>query len=137
MVKVFVNGSFDLLHIGHLDLLKYSKSLGNHLHVALDSDRRISEKKGSDRPINNVINRTQLMSSIRYVDSVSIFDTDKELEETIKNYSPDIMVVGSDWKDKIVIGSQYSKSVLFFDRINNESTTATIENYVNRRHLYR
>ena len=77
------------------------------------------------------------MSNIRYVDSVSVFDTDQELEETIKNYSPDIMVVGSDWKDKTVIGSQYSKSVLFFDRINNESTTATIERYVNRRHLYR
>lgn len=137
MTKVFVNGSFDLLHTGHLDLLKFAKSFGTHLHVALDSDRRISEKKGADRPINNVFNRTQLMSSIRYVDSVSVFDTDQELEETIKNYSPDIMVVGTDWKDKPVIGSQYSKSVLFFDRINNESTTATIERYVNRRHLYR
>lgn len=137
MTKVFVNGSFDLLHIGHLDLLKFAKSFGTYLHVALDSDRRISEKKGADRPINNVFNRTQLMSSIRYVDSVSVFDTDQELEETIKNYSPDIMIVGSDWKDKTVIGSQYSKSVLFFDRMNNESTTATIERYVNRRHLYR
>lgn len=137
MTKVFVNGSFDLLHYGHLCLLKYARSLGTHLHVALDTDRRITEKKGADRPINNQFNRVQLMSSLKFVDSVSVFDTDQELEETIRDYSPDIMLVGSDWKNKSVIGSQHSKSLLFFDRVNNESTTETIENYVNRRHMCR
>jgi rfaE bifunctional protein nucleotidyltransferase chain/domain len=137
MTKVFVNGSFDLLHTGHLDLLKYAKSLGNILHVALDSDSRVREKKGVDRPINNEYVRSRIMSDIKYVDSVSIFNTDEELIETVKHYSPDIMVVGSDWIGKNIIGSQYSKCVVFFNRVNNESTTATIENYINRRHLHR
>ncbi len=137
MIKVFVNGSFDLLHHGHLCLLEHAKSLGTYLHVAIDSDIRITQKKGPDRPINNEFNRTRLMSSLRFVDSVSVFNTDQELEETIRDYSPDIMLIGSDWKNKAVIGSQYSKSLLFFDRVNNESTTETIENYVNRRHMHR
>jgi rfaE bifunctional protein nucleotidyltransferase chain/domain len=137
MTKVFVNGSFDLLHTGHLSLLEFAKSNGTHLHVALDTDRRIAEKKGPDRPINNQLNRVKLMSCLKFVDSVSVFDTDEELEETIRKYSPDIMIVGSDWKNKKVIGSEYSESLLFFDRVNNESTTETIESYINRRHVHR
>ena len=137
MTKVFVNGSFDILHIGHLDLLKFAKSLGNHLLVALDSDSRIREKKGQDRPFNREHVRLRIMSDIKYVDSVALFDTDEELVTTIKNYEPNIMVVGSDWVGKPIIGSRYSKSVMYFDRINNESTTATIERYVNRRFMHR
>ena len=137
MTKVFVNGSFDLLHTGHLSLLEFAKSKGTYLHVALDTDRRIAEKKGPDRPINNQLNRVKLMSCLKFVDSVSVFDTDEELEETIRNYSPDIMIVGSDWKNKKVIGSEYSESLLFFDRVNNESTTETIESYINRRYMHR
>jgi len=137
MIKVFVNGSFDLLHTGHLDLLKYAKSLGNSLHVAIDSDSRVREKKGTDRPVNNEHVRSRIMSEIKYVDSVSIFSTDQELIETVKQYSPDIMVVGSDWNGKNIIGSQHSKRVAYFTRVNNESTTATIESYINRRHMHR
>jgi cytidyltransferase-like protein len=52
--KIFVNGSFDVLHTGHIDLLNYAKSKGDYLLVAIDSDRRIAEKKGLDRPFNKV-----------------------------------------------------------------------------------
>ena len=137
MNKVFVNGTFDLLHTGHLDLLKFAKSLGSHLHVALDTDRRIRAKKGLDRPVNNELVRYRIMSDIKYVDSVSLFDSDDDLIDTVKNYEPNVMVVGSDWIGKPIIGSQYSKSVVYFDRVNNESTTATIERYVNRRFMRR
>ena len=88
-MKVFVNGSFDVLHTGHLDLLNYAKSLGDFLHVALDSDRRISEKKGPDRPFNNENNRTVLMTNIKAVNQVSVFDSDEELINIIKQYITD------------------------------------------------
>lgn len=136
MIKVFVNGSFDVLHRGHLDLLRFAKEQGDYLHVAIDSDRRITEKKGPLRPFNNELNRQALMSSIRFVDCVSVFDSDGQLTQIINDYAPDVMIVGSDWKGKTVIGSEYAKRVVFFDRVNNESTTATIEGYVNRRHLF-
>ena len=53
MKNIFVNGTFDILHRGHLELLNYAKSLGGYLVVAIDSDRRVAEKKGPSRPINN------------------------------------------------------------------------------------
>jgi D-beta-D-heptose 7-phosphate kinase/D-beta-D-heptose 1-phosphate adenosyltransferase len=136
-VKVFVNGSFDVLHIGHLELLNYAKSLGNELLVAIDSDRRISEKKGLERPFNNELNRIGLLTNLKAVDDVATFDSDSELINIIKAYGPDIMIVGSDWKGKPVIGSEYAKQLIYYERTINESTTQTIESYIDRRQLHR
>ena len=135
-MKVFVNGTFDILHMGHLDLLNYAKSLGTYLLVAVDSDNRVTEKKGSDRPFNKINNRVALLSKLKAVDKVLVFNSDIELESIIEQYNPDIMLVGSDWKNKKVIGSEYAKELVFFDRVIDESTTKTIENYINRRHLH-
>jgi D-glycero-beta-D-manno-heptose 1-phosphate adenylyltransferase len=134
-MKIFVNGSFDLLHTGHLDMLFYSKSLGSHLHVAIDTDERIAENKGSDRPVNPLHIRKAIMSSLKPVDSVSVFGTDEELINTIRAYAPDIMVKGSDWREKYVIGQEYCGQVLFYERVNNESTSNTIQNFIARRQL--
>lgn len=135
MVRVFVNGSFDLLHTGHLDLLFYAKSLGSHLHVAIDTDERIREHKGADRPVNPMHIRKAIMNALKPVDSVSIFGTDDELINIIRAYSPDIMVKGSDWRGKHVIGQEYCGKVIFYERVNDESTTKTIQDFVTRRQL--
>jgi rfaE bifunctional protein nucleotidyltransferase chain/domain len=135
-MKVFVNGTFDILHMGHLDLLNCAKSLGTYLLVAVDSDNRVTEKKGSDRPFNKIDNRVALLNNLKAVDEVKVFNSDIELEMILQQYKPDIMMIGSDWKGKPVIGSEYAKELIFFDRIIDESTTKTIENYINRRHLH-
>lgn len=135
-MKVFVNGTFDILHMGHLDLLNRAKSLGTYLLVAVDSDNRVTEKKGSDRPFNKIDNRVALLNNLKAVDEVKVFNSDIELEMILQQYKPDIMMIGSDWKGKPVIGSEYAKELIFFDRIIDESTTKTIENYINRRHLH-
>lgn len=132
MKKVFVNGSFDLLHPGHLELLQFASSQGDYLLVAIDSDSRIKSRKGSSRPINSLKVRLALMSSIRWVDEVTSFASDEELSSIVKTYEPDIMIVGADWKDKPVIGSQYSKQLIFFDRKLNYSTTDTLNSYLSR-----
>jgi rfaE bifunctional protein nucleotidyltransferase chain/domain len=134
-MRIFVNGSFDLLHTGHLNLLYYAKSLGNHLHVAIDSDDRIKKHKGYDRPINPVHIRKAIMSSLKPVDTVSVFESDEDLINTIIAYSPNIMVKGSDWRDKPIIGKDFCDTVLFYERVNNESTTKIIEDFVARRQL--
>lgn len=135
MKKVFVNGTFDILHYGHIDLLNSAKKLGDYLLVAIDSDRRIKEKKGNDRPVNKEINRFTIMHNLKPVDEVKIFDSDQELIDIIKNYMPDVMMVGSDWKFKPIIGGEYAKKIVFFERDNDESTTKTLENFINRRPL--
>tara|TARA_A100001234_G_scaffold221439_1_gene237525 strand:+ start:9322 stop:9720 length:399 start_codon:yes stop_codon:yes gene_type:complete len=123
----FVNGCFDVLHPGHIELLKYASSLGDYLIVAIDSDRKVAEMKGPERPIFSQSDRSYMLKEIRCVDVVHIFDSKEELESLLDSLRPDTMVVGSDWKGKEVVGSQYAKSVKFFDRIGDYSTTKTIQ----------
>ena len=129
-VNVIVNGTFDILHVGHLKLLEYAKSLGDHLTVAIDTDRRIKTKKGESRPINNEYERKTMLEHLKSVDRVVIFDSDEELIDLVKN--SDIMVKGSDYKGKSVIGETYCKKVIYYDRIEGYSTTQKIQSIVDR-----
>tara|TARA_R110000744_G_C19303012_1_gene555944 strand:+ start:742 stop:1131 length:390 start_codon:yes stop_codon:yes gene_type:complete len=127
MNVIWVNGCFDVLHRGHIELLKYAKSLGRHLVVGIDADSRIRKTKGQHRPFNNQEDRKFMLESIKHVDKVIVFETDSELRGLIYTLKPDAMVVGSDYEDKKVIGSEYAKSVEFFDRIGDYSTTKILE----------
>jgi len=135
MKKIFVNGAFDVVHSGHLDLLDFAKGLGTHLLVAIDTDRRIEYNKGEGRPFNKLKNRKHLISSLKPVTSVVTFDTDNDLLAILERYRPDIMVKGSDWRGKKVIGEEYCNKVVFYERTNGQSTTKTIENFITRRQL--
>ena len=127
MKIIWVNGCFDVLHRGHVEMLKYAKSLGDYLIVGIDADWRVEELKGNNRPFNNEIDRKFMLESIKFVDEVVIFETESELSGLIYKLRPSKMVVGSDYKDKRVIGSKYSNEVVFFDRIGNYSTTKILE----------
>jgi D-beta-D-heptose 7-phosphate kinase/D-beta-D-heptose 1-phosphate adenosyltransferase len=127
MVKVWVNGSFDVLHIGHIKLLEYASTLGS-VKVGIDTNKRIKKIKGENRPFNSLSDRVEFLRSIKHVDSVDIFDTTEQLIDLIKQYQPDYMVIGSDYKDKPIIGSEYIKEIVYFDRIKDKSTT-NILNY--------
>ena len=128
MKTVFVNGCFDILHIGHIELLTYAKQQGDKLIVAIDSDRRVTASKGLGRPYNCQLDRQIMLCAIRWVDDVVIFDSDDMLRQLTATYQPDIMIVGSDWKDKTIIGSESAKKLLYFDRIGTYSTTNILNN---------
>ena len=100
---VFVNGTFDILHRGHLELLNYAKSLGEYVVVGIDSDRRVRKMKGPNRPVNSADDRGLMLVNLKSVDEVRFFANDRELENMVKSVKPDVMVVGSDWKGKSVI----------------------------------
>jgi len=124
---IWVNGCFDILHRGHIEMLRYAKSLGDYLVVGIDADWRVAKAKGESRPFNCQEDRKFLLESIRYVDKVVVFETDSELRGMVYHFKPDFMVVGSDWSGKNVIGSEYSKNVSFFDRVGEYSTTKILE----------
>jgi|TARA_R100001163_G_C4935762_1_gene109695 rfaE bifunctional protein nucleotidyltransferase chain/domain len=128
MKTVWTNGCFDILHRGHVEMFKFAKSLGDELIVGLDTDEKVKESKGSDRPFNNLEDRELVVSSIRYVDKTISFNSQKQLEDLIKTINPDILVVGSDWEGKYVVGAEYAKDVIFFPRIDGYSTTKVLEN---------
>jgi D-beta-D-heptose 7-phosphate kinase/D-beta-D-heptose 1-phosphate adenosyltransferase len=130
MKKVFVNGTFDILHVGHVALLDYAKSLGDQLVVGIDSDDRVRLLKGFDRPINSQVERGTLLAALKSVDEVFVFDTDDELTSLIQ--ACDIMVKGSDYRDKPIVGQEICKQIVFFERLNGYSTTNKIQDIVNR-----
>ena len=127
MKKVWVNGCFDVLHRGHLELFKFAKSQGDFLVVGIDCDKRVAKNKGPSRPINNEQDRKFVLECIKYIDKVVIFTSDDELRSCISIHDIDYLIVGSDWKDKQVIGSEYAKDLFFFDRIGDYSTTNILE----------
>ena len=131
MNRVIVNGSFDVLHVGHIKLLEYAATFGPVI-VLIDSDRRIKELKGPTRPINGLYERITLLRALKSVDEVEVFDSDLELETLIREYSPDIMVKGSDYIGQSIIGACYCNEIKFYDRIEQYSTTKTIQDIINR-----
>lgn len=130
--NVFVNGTFDILHPGHMALLQYAKSLGERVLVAIDNDERVRLLKGEGRPINTAWYRKRMLEATKWVDQVYIFGSDEELDTWVCKINPDHMVVGSDYRDKHVIGSRWAKQLHFFERIDEYSTTKTISDIADR-----
>lgn len=129
-MKVWVNGTFDVLHVGHIKLLEFASQFGI-LRVGIDTDKRVKELKGVDRPFNTQDDRKKMLESIKYVDEVVFFDSREELINSVKEFSPDIMVVGDDYKGETVFGSEYAKKLVFFEKIPNYSSSKIL-NYYNK-----
>jgi D-beta-D-heptose 7-phosphate kinase/D-beta-D-heptose 1-phosphate adenosyltransferase len=127
MKRVWVNGTFDIVHIGHIRLFEYAASFGI-VRVGLDTDKRVSEKKGEARPFNTLSDRMDFISSIRFVDSVVSFDSDDELINRIHEWKPDIMVIGDDYKLEQIIGVEYIPHIEFFKKIEGISTSKILGN---------
>lgn len=127
---VLVNGVFDVLHKGHIELLKYAKSIGDVLYVAIDSDERVKSIKGNNRPINSVEDRVYILNAIKYVDKVFVFDTLDELRGLHRSISPDTLVKGSDWDEEYIRkndGVLDKTKIVMFRRIDDYSTTSLID----------
>ena len=125
-MKIWVNGAFDILHIGHIKLLKYAAGMG-YLRVGIDTDERIKEMKGPNRPFNCFRDREEFLLSLRFVDEVVGFGSEQELIDEIKLYQPEIMVIGSDYRGKNIIGAEYVDNIIYFDRLEGMSTTSILE----------
>jgi len=121
-MRIWMNGCFDILHHGHFRMIEYATSLGT-LVIGVDTDERIKKMKGMNRPYHTLQQRIFNLLSIKGVYTVVSFNSDDELIKQIQSIEPDIFVIGSDYKDKPIIGSEYVKEIRYFDRLNNFSTT--------------
>jgi len=121
-MQVWVNGTFDVMHVGHIKLLEHASKFGV-VRVGLDTDERIQTKKGINRPVNKLEDRVEFIKSIRYVDSVVSFGTNDELKNRIKEWGADIIVIGNDYKYHEIIGADLVKKIIFFNKIEGKSTT--------------
>ena len=130
MSIVFTNGCFDVLHRGHLDLLKYCKSFGDTVIVGLNSDKSVRRLKGIKRPINNQSDRKYFLESLRFVDKVIVFNEDTPYN-LIKKIKPKLIVKGGDYNPEDVIGSDLCE-VRIFSYVEGYSTTTKIQDIINR-----
>lgn len=127
---VFTNGCFDILHVGHVRYLQQAKTLGDILVVALNTDNSVQKLKGPSRPIQNESDRCEILSQLKSVDMVTLFDQPTPLE-IIKIVKPDFLVKGGDWAPEKIVGYDFVKSyggkVLSLNFIDGKSTTQIIE----------
>ena len=122
---IWCNGCFDIIHAGHIDMLKYARSLGQKLVVGIDTDARVKQSKGESRPINNLELRKKVLESIRYVDQVVVFGSDDELNVCIYNSGADTIVVGAEYEGRVK-GAELVKNVVLFPRLYDLSTTKIV-----------
>ncbi len=107
---VFTNGCFDLLHPGHIDYLSKAADLGDILIIGLNSDSSVKKlNKGSSRPIQNQNDRALILSSIQFIEAITIFEEDTPLE-LIKQIQPDVLVKGGDWQENQIVGAEFVKT---------------------------
>jgi D-beta-D-heptose 7-phosphate kinase/D-beta-D-heptose 1-phosphate adenosyltransferase len=127
---VFTNGCFDLLHMGHVQLLREAKNLGDILIVALNSDGSVRQIKGSDRPILPEEERAELIAALEMVDYVTMFDEPDPLN-VIRELRPDVLAKGGDWAEDKIVGREFIESyggrVAVIPFLKGHSTTEIIE----------
>ena len=105
MRVVFTNGVFDLLHPGHVRYLQHARRLGDALIVAINSDRSARAlDKGDDRPVNNEVERAEVVSALACVDATVIFDEDTP-HAVVAALQPDVLVKGADWAPDMIVGA--------------------------------
>jgi D-beta-D-heptose 7-phosphate kinase/D-beta-D-heptose 1-phosphate adenosyltransferase len=127
---VFTNGCFDILHSAHIKLLQFAKKQGELLVVGLNSDDSIKRLKGETRPINDIHERSTILSLFDFIDYIVVFHDDTPLN-IIKLLIPTILVKGSDYNKENIVGKEYVDEIILFDFIQNKSSTRVINKIKN------
>ena len=127
MSIVWTNGTFDILHPGHIELFKVARSLGDKVIVATDTDEKIKTDKGDHKPINDLCYRVAMLGAIKYIDVVHTFGSREELEGLIEMYQPDILLLGDDWRDGDVVGWEHAMETRLLPRVGGYASSKTIE----------
>ncbi|MEW6348341.1 MAG: D-glycero-beta-D-manno-heptose-7-phosphate kinase [Thermodesulfobacteriota bacterium] len=127
---VFTNGCFDLFHAGHLEILRRASEFGDVMVVGVNSDASVKRLKGEGRPIFTEAQRTDLISSLEFVNLVVVFEEDTPLR-LIRKVKPDVLVKGEDWRGKEVVGQEVVQArggrVEFVKHVDGLSTSAVIK----------
>ena len=126
---VFTNGCFDILHRGHVTYLEFARAQGDALILGLNSDASVRQNKGPTRPINSQDDRAFVLTGLKSVDAVVIFD-ESDPKALITEVLPDVLVKGKDWAHNVVgrdIVEAHGGKVVLADMVEGRSTTNTID----------
>lgn len=133
---VFTNGCFDILHRGHIEYLAKASEFGQRLIIGLNTDKSVSKIKGPDRPVQDQLSRAVILSSLRFVDFVLLFDEETPYE-LIKYVQPDFLVKGKDYNVEDVVGydivTKRGGEVVTVELTEGYSTTNIIEKAIGKK----
>ena len=122
---VFANGCFDVLHAGHVELLRRAKSFGDVLIVGLNSDLSVKRLKGESRPMYGQEQRASVLAALECIDAVTVFEG--EPAELVKAIRPDVMVKGEDYRGRPISGSEFASRVELVPLVDGLSSTRAIQ----------
>lgn len=128
--QIWINGVFDVLHMGHIKLFQRARQMGLPVMVGIDTDARVKQLKGINRPINPLHDRIEFLKAIKYIDGVISFETDEALEGILKELQPRYMLIGEDYKNKDIIGREHIKEIIYVKRYGGLSSS----NIINETH---
>ena len=123
---VFTNGCFDIIHVGHIKLIHEAAKSGDRLIIGINSDNSVKRIKGESRPIIKEEERAAILSNIKDVDLIVIFDEETPFD-IISTLTPDVIVKGGDWTVETVVGNELVKKVVIVPIVNDNSTTNVIK----------
>ena len=127
--RIWLNGTFDVVHLGHIKLFQHAKALypNSTICVGVDTDDRVRQLKGPNRPINPLPLRVEFLKAIRFIDEVRTFSTDGDLREEIALFNPDVMLIGDDYRHHTIVGEDLIPRIEYVRRFDSLSTTSLIE----------
>ena len=127
--RIWLNGTFDVVHLGHIKLFQHAKELypNSIVCVGVDTDKRIRQLKGPNRPINPLPFRVEFLKAIRFIDQVVTFSTDSDLRNKIASFNPDVMLIGDDYRNRTIICEELIPRIIYVERFDGLSTTSLIE----------
>ena len=127
--RIWLNGTFDVVHLGHIKLFQHAKALypNSIVCVGVDTDKRIRQLKGPNRPINPLNFRVEFLKAIRFIDQVVTFSTDSDLRNKIASFNPDVMLIGDDYRNRTIVGEELIPRIIYVERFDGLSTTSLIE----------
>lgn len=127
---VFTNGCFDVLHLGHVNYLRFAKSKGDVLIVGVNDDASVKRLKGPTRPVNGIDDRMEVLAALEMVDAVTSFAEDTPAK-IVERVTPHVLVKGEDWADKGVVGREWVEAhggvVHLAPLVPGRSTTSILE----------
>ncbi|PIV53344.1 MAG: D-glycero-beta-D-manno-heptose 1-phosphate adenylyltransferase [Elusimicrobia bacterium CG02_land_8_20_14_3_00_37_13] len=123
---VATNGCFDILHVGHIRLFQFAKRAGDILVVAINTDDSVRRLKGNSRPLVNAKERAEVLSALGCVDYVTFF-SEGTPEKVLRFLQPDILVKGSDYKFKEIVGHNFIEKIIRYPVVKGKSTSEFIK----------
>ena len=133
MAKIgFTCGSFDLLHAGHIMMLKDAKKQCDKLIVGLQTDPTIDRPKTKNKPTQTLKERKIQLEAVKYIDEIIIYETENDLRKLIFDLDPDIRIIGTDWKSKPFTGYSLHIPIYWHERTHEYSTTNLRERINNK-----